>query len=531
MRKLAPMNVPLPLKNTVLLAALAAVLGHPVQAQTAAPATEPTLDIQRYTITGRLPLADAEVQRTLAPFVGPRRKLADIEAAAQALEKRLRETGQVFRRVYVPAQTPRDGEVRLEVLQFTLGEVDISGHRHFDEANIRASLPTLREGEPPEVERLGADVSASNTNPAKQISVTFRESKKPGAVDAVVRVKDAPPSSFIVATTLNEALKGDGPDNDILRVTAAWQHSNLFNRDHVATLTYTTDPRNVGSVKLFGAYYQVPFYGTGMTGSAFYAESDIDSGRVLQGINYFDISGSGRFYGGRVTKALTRWGTVQPTVGASFEDRLFRNSTTFNGVQLQPDVGSRQLALQAALRDEASWGTWNAGLEWAANVGGGSQNTEAAHAVNGGERDWRLWRYSADVTTPIADWQLAARVRGQATNSLLITGEQFGLGGSNSVRGFADRVVAGERGMQWNIEGTGPGLFGTAVRPVVFMDGGQVKSLSTGVKDGIAAVGAGIRWARPGWQLAADLARVVDDAGTSPDPAAVRLHLGLLARF
>lgn len=521
------------MKPRLSFLALAFALGLCIPASVLAQAStpEPTLDVQRYTVTGNVPLADAQVRDTLAPFTGPKRTLRDLEAAAQALEQRLRDAGYAFQRVYVPAQRPTGGEVRLEVVQFTLGEVEVTGQRYFDEANIRASLPTLREGQPPEVERLGADVSASNNNPAKQISVTFRESKAPGAVDAVVRVKDTPPSNFIVAGTLNEGVRGDGPDNDILRVTAAWQHANLFNRDQVATLSYTTDPRDVGSVKLFGAYYQVPLYGTGMTASAFYAKSDIDSGRILQGANYFDISGSGRFAGLRLAKALRRIGGLQPTLGVSLEDRVFENSTTFNGTQIQPDVGSRALGLQASLRGEPSWGFWNTSVEWAGNVGGGSANTEINHAFNGGERDWKLWRYTAEAATPVRNWQLVARVKGQLTDSFLIPGEQFGLGGSNSVRGFADRVVAGERGWQWNIEATGPALGATTVRPVVFADGGAVRALATGRKENIAAAGAGVRWGGTGWQLAVDVARVLSDASAAPDPHAVRVHLGMLARF
>ncbi len=42
--------------------------------------------------------------------------------------------------------------------------------------NIRRSLGSLKEGDIPEVRTLGRDVTASNANPAKQVTVTFRES-------------------------------------------------------------------------------------------------------------------------------------------------------------------------------------------------------------------------------------------------------------------------------------------------------------------------------------------------------------------
>ncbi|HSW19868.1 MAG TPA: ShlB/FhaC/HecB family hemolysin secretion/activation protein [Ramlibacter sp.] len=491
----------------------------------------PTIDVTRYVLDGKLPLSDAQVQATLAPYIGPRKSLSDIEGAAQALETELRNKGYAFHRLYVPAQRPANGEIRLQVVEFTLGAVEVTGNESFSSDNIRRSLPTLKEGVSPEVKTLGADVSASNTNPAKQITVTFRESRQPNAVDAVVRVKDAPPSSFIASFTANQHVSGDAPQANVARVTGAYQHSNLFDRDHVMTLSYTTDPRHPSSVSLYGLYYQIPLYGTGMNAAVYYTESDINSGRVQQGAGFFDVSGSGRFSGVRLSKALPRSASLQPTVSVAFDERVFKNTTTFNGAIVQPDVGSRVLSAQFALRDEATWGLWNAFIEHAANVGGGSSNDDASHAANGGERHWRLWRYGGEVTVPVAKWQVTSRLKGQETGSALVSGEQFGLGGATSVRGFADRVVAGETGYQWSVEGLGPALYVAELRPVLFLEGGSVKAKATGARETIAAAGAGLRWTRPGYQIAADLAQAVNEVSTVSGSKGLRLTVGVQAKF
>lgn len=498
-------------------------------AASAAP-QEPTLEVRRYVVDGPIPLSEGESAQAVAPFIGPGRSLRDIEAAAQALEQRLRAGGHAFHRIIVPAQRPKDGEVRLQVVEFKLGKVEVQGNSHFDDDNIRASLPTLREGQAPQLGQLGADVSASNGNPAKQVSVSFRESREPNSVDAVVRVQDTPPIAFIASMTANQHISGGATSNNVVRVTGAFQHSNLFNRDHVLTVSYSSDPRNLSSVSLLGAYYQAPLYGTGMTASAYYTQSDINSGRIQQGAGFFDVSGSGRFYGARLTRALPRT-AVQTTVSMALDERLFENSSTFNGVKLQPDVSSRVFSLQAGVRDEPGWGNWGAGLEHLLNIGGDHRNTAQNHAANGGERGWRAWRYSADASTTASGWQVVGRVRGQHSDTRLVTGEQFGLGGYNSVRGFSDRVVAGERGWQWNLEATGPAWGKTGLRPVAFTDGGQVHSLSGGPKETIASVGVGLRWLRPGLQVAADLAQVVDDASTGQGSKPLRLNFGVVARF
>ncbi|MES2480452.1 MAG: ShlB/FhaC/HecB family hemolysin secretion/activation protein [Pseudomonadota bacterium] len=525
------------MKNTKLtslaLAALLTAAAAPALAQTPAPAAppEPTLEVRRYVIDGALPLSESEVSAILAPFTGPGRTLADIQRAAEALEQRLRANGQAFHRMFVPAQRPIDGEVRLQVVSFKLGQVDVAGNRHFDTANVRASLPTLVEGQAPEVSQLGADISASNNNPAKQVSVTFRESRQPNTVDALVRVQDTSPIAFIASLTANQHVSGGTNTGNIVRLTGAFQHANLFNRDHVMTLSYTTDPRHVSDVTLLGAYYQIPLYGTGMTASAYYTQSDINSGRVQQGAGFFDVSGSGRFYGLRLSKALARTGSLQPTISAAIDERIFENSTTFNGVQIQPDVSSRVLSLQASLRDETSWGTWSASLEHALNIGGGSNNSDATHGANGGERNWRLWRYSAELVAPVSGWQMTGRLRGQTSGNFLVSGEQFGLGGANSVRGFGDRVVAGEKGHQWSLETMGPALWDSGLRPVVFVDGGRVLARATGITESISSAGVGVRWSRSNFQVSVDLAKVIDDTSTATGSKPVRLNLAVISRF
>lgn len=502
------------------------------QAQSAAPApVEPTLDIRRYVLEGESPLSAEETQAVLAPYLGDKRSLRNIEAAAAALERAMRERGFAFHRTFVPAQRPVAGEVRLQIIRFTLGSVEVTGNDNFTTDNIRRSLTTLKEGEVPEVQTLGRDVTASNNNPAKQVTVTFKEGKTAGNVDAVVRVKDSPVSSFFTTLTGNQSLAGNGPTANTYRVSGGYQHANLFDRDHVMTLSYTTDPGHPRTTSLFGAYYQVPLYGTGMTLSGSFTSSDIRSGTVQQGAGVFDVSGSGRFLGVRLTRALSRINALQQTVGVGLDDRVFINSTTFNGNPLQPDVASRVLSLQYSMRNDFTWGTLAGSLDYAFNLGGGSRNTDAAHLANGGTRNWDAWRYSLEAATQSSGWQYTGRLKGQYASKPLISGEQFGLGGASSVRGFADRVVSGDRGFQWNLEAMGPGWGELQWRPVLFIDGGEVHSRATGTTETVMSVGAGVRLSYQNLHLSVDLAQAIDRNSAEPAGRPVRLNFALSYRF
>lgn len=502
-------------------------------AQSPAPSSveEPTLDIQRYVIEGENPLSADETSLLLAPFTGPKRTLRQIEEAANAMERAMGERGYAFHRMFVPAQKPSAGEVRLQILGIKLGTVEVIGNEHFTSDNIRRSLTSLKEGAIPEVRTLGRDITTSNANPAKQVTVTFKESSQASAVDAVVKAKDLPPMSFFMNLTGNQLLSGKGSEQDYFRIRGVVQHANLFDRDHVMSLSYSADMEDPSKASLFGAYYQIPLYGHGINLSASVTSSDVDSGRVQQGAGVFDVSGSGLFTALRLTNALDRVNTLQQTLGIGLEDRLFKNSTTFNGVQIQPDVRSRVLSLQYAIRHEPSWGIIAGSVDYAVNIGGGAGNTEVDHVTNGGTKDWDAWRFNVEASMPSARWQYTGRLKGQYAKKSLISGEQFGLGGANSVRGFSDRVVSGDDGYEWSLEAMGPELSDLLFRPVVFVDGGQVHAHAGGMTENLLSAGVGLRLVYRKLQVGLDLAQPVERDSGDLTGSAMRMHLALSYRF
>ena len=508
------------------------------QSAAATDVPEPTLAIQRYVVDGDNPLSADETSALLAPFLGEKRTMHDIESASNALEGAMRARGFLFHRMFIPEQKPVGGEIRLQVLGIKLGTVEVSGNEKFTNDNIRRSLTSLKEGEVPELQMLGRDVSASNTNPAKHVTVTFKESAQPGLVDAVVKVQDSPTLVFFTTLTGNQSVSGHAPEQNTYRISGGVQHANLFDRDQVATISYTTDPGNPSQVSLFAAYYQIPLYGTGMNVSASYIKSDINSGQVQQGGGAFDVSGSGQFAGVRLTRALNRVNALQQTVGVGLDDRLFKNSSTFASgaqanqqVQAEPKVGSRVLSLQYTFRNEPAWGDISGGLEYAANIGGGSANTVTTHTANGGNKNWDAWRFNLEAALQAAQWQYTGRIKGQYASKALIQGEQFGLGGAGSVRGFADRVVSGDYGYQWNLEALGPAMETLQMRPVFFLEGGWVHARSTGTSESLMSVGAGLRLTYQNMQAALDLAQVLDRNSAQTSGRPMRLNLAVSYRF
>lgn len=60
-----------------------------------------------------------------------------------------------------------------------------------------------------------------------------------------------------------------------------------------------------------------------------------------------------------------------------------------------------------------------------------------------------MLRFGADINHPLPrGWTLRGRVSAQHSPELLVSGEQFGLGGTYSLRGFEKREITGNEGIQ-----------------------------------------------------------------------------------
>lgn len=514
----------------LLVGGLCAASGAAAQQVSLAPQT-PHLDVTRYVVTGDARLSESELANLLAPFLGEQRTLAQIEDAAHALEQNLHARGYVFYRVIVPAQKPQQGVVTLEVIQFTLGKIIVTGNEHFSTDNIVASLPALQPGQAPEMMNVGRDLSAANANPAKQASITFREGTQPETVDADVKVKDTDPLNYFADFTSNRSLDPLHRADNLYRATFGVQDSNLFDRDQVVTASYTTDPQNPNQVSLFGVFYQIPIYGTGMNVAAYYTHSDVTTGVVPQGAGAFDVSGKGQFYGVRLTQAFPRVGSFEQTASVALDEHYYENGTTFDGAQVEPNVGARPLTLSYSVHQNLGWGQYDASLSNSDNIGGGSSDGAQNYLFSHAPRSWDAWRYSADINVPAAGWDYSAHVRGQYSKDALIPGEQFGLGGLNSVRGFLDREVSGDYGYSWNLEAKAPVVWIPQFRPVAFIDGGEVHSRTGQPDETLLSAGLGFRWSYEKLETLLDIAHVFERNTLNPVDVHTRMHLIVSYRF
>lgn len=528
----------------------------------AAHADDQRFQIERFEVEGNHLLAPDKVRDILRPMTGPDRVYGDIQKALDALRLAYRSAGYGTVQVDVPEQELSSGVVRIAVTEVVLGQVIVSGNQHFDSANVLAGLPVLQAGRVPNLNALSAAIQLSNDNPAKQVEVVLAAGDDEREVDAKVAVTDSRPlRGFATLDNTGSAASGRW------RLGAALQHANLFNRDHVATLAYTSSPDSPDGVKvdLYSLGYRIPLYTLGDSVDFIYGSSSVNTPGVSPTLGGpLGLVGKGNVAGARWNHFLPRRGDYSSKLVFGIDRKYINSRCSVNGVEISfapptPAIascvpyttrplsvtysGQRQGAGAVSEVNLALARNWATGTAYT-NVDGRTDRYSYLTPGNRATRDsFTVLRGGASHFTGLPrDWQMRLAANGQYAFNALLASEQFGMTGAGAVRGFSERAVAADNALIVNAELYTPELAGPTglagnLRALLYYDAGHGRNRQPGASVpntvSVASVGAGLRYGA-GKNLSArlDLAQV-RKAGNSPDEQRGdwRAHVSMMLGF
>jgi hemolysin activation/secretion protein len=206
---------------------------------------------------------------------------------------------------------------------------------------------------------------------------------------------------------------------------------------------------------------------------------------------------------------LPKWGEIEQKVAFGLDYRAFKNDATDAlGTLITPDITVRPASVtySGLRRMTAAELSYYAGL--VRNLPGGDDGEREDFEASrpGANENYTLLRYGINYVRQFRnEWQMRVGLNGQATNDSLVSGEQYGVGGPDSVRGYPLRDVAGDKGYSGQAEIYTPDVargIGMSddykARFLGFYDWGTVSYNNlppTGVRhDSIASVGVGVRF-------------------------------------
>jgi len=503
----------------------------------------PRFNINHYKVTGNTLLSADKIESILAPFTGVDKNFSTVQEALEALQKAYHSQGFSMTFVTLPEQAIENGVVHLKVTETRIGKINVEENRFFDQTNILSSLPGLCQGGIPDLNAISRSLKLANENPAKKIRLQLLKSDKEDDVEAKIEVKDEKLWRIgISADNTGDQQTGSS------RLGILLQYANVFNSDQLLTLQYVTSPEKIDKVSIYSIGYRMPLYSLGASIDFIGAYSNVDSGAISAATYNMNVSGKGSILGMRYNHNLTRISNYEHKLILGLDYRSYDNNIDFQGVQLGNNVTVHPVSLTYA-------GTLNIDnrinaciyLTDVQNLPGIWDNrdtgTNFENARADAPRGYNVFRYGATASYIIGDdWQIRALLNGQYTNDPLVPGEQFGLGGANSVRGFREREFANDRGYSASAELYTPdlcrqfGIKAVQCRALFFYDTGHVTRQNPlpgdTVSTEMASIGPGLRITDgKRFSLAVDYGSVVTTPDQNTSKWSGRWHLSASALF
>lgn len=505
------------------------------------------VEVERFAFTGPTLIESGRLDAAVAPFKG-RRTLEELRRAAEAVQRLYVQDGYAGVVAYVPPQTGSGGTITIAVVEGRVARITVPGASAERAAAARARLPDLVEGSTPMVRRIDAQIEIANENPARQLQLLLKPGAQSGQIDAEIALNDAPANSF-------QAWFDDTGNDRTGRYRAGigWQHADVSGIGDMFGLQASTSPTNPSQVKVLSASYRRPIPAWLLVTDVYAAYSDVDAGTSPTAVGDIRFNGKGNLAGVRATRYLVRSGGLDHRFGMALDWREYLNQCAIANLPAgacgpaEADVAVTPLTLDYSVRSSETW-PWSLGVALIGNLHLGVRHAAESdfQAVREGARPrYAALRLNGNVVIPVAEgWDLKAKLAGQWTNDALVPGEQFGVGGAFSVRGYDERELAGDSGLLGSLELSGPELlpvFGVqgkarSLRAFAFVDGGRVVNKLDAPCDGLrsrcsaSSLGAGLAYGSTGLQGRVAVATALSDA-VATRRSDTRAHFQLLLNF
>jgi hemolysin activation/secretion protein len=413
----------------------------------------PRFDVLEYRVEGNSALDTRSIEKTVYPFLGPGKSIEDVEKARAALEKAYQDAGYSAALVDIPEQDVEGGVVILKVGEGRVDRLKITGSRYFSLGKIREGVPALSEGQPLNLTKVQEQLAkVAGDSADRTVTPVMRAGRTPGTVEVELAVEDQLPLHASVEMNARNSI-----GTSRLRLTGMVRYDNLWQLYHSASLQYQVSPENPSEVEVWSGTYVMPldfidsrlvFYGVGL-----------DSTSTVTSAGALDVVGNGNIFGLRLIKPLPNFPGAKDyshSLSLGWDYKNFGQ-----GVQL---VGAD------SQNTPVSYSPFQAAYTGTLNFGGGSFsqiNLEANFNFAGMGSSYKEFEAKRHNATPnylyfagdlkhrqVLPWDLAlqARLSGQIANMPLISNEQMGAGGMQTVRGYHEVERLGDDGVNASLE-------------------------------------------------------------------------------
>jgi hemolysin activation/secretion protein len=434
--------------------------------------------------------------------------MAQVEAARTALEKAYQQAGFLTVFVDIPEQQVDSGVVRLKVVQGRVDRVRVVGARYFSQGVIRDTVSELSEGSTPNFNLVQRQLATLNRSDERSVQPVLRPGRLPGTVEVDLQVSDRLPAETSIEFNNKHAV-----GTSDWRLALNGRYNNLWQRGHSIGLTLSTAPQGLRESQLLVLNYGVPLADEGSL--AFYA---VASDSLTEPLTAVNVAGKGLSLGLRYQRGLPPLDgfTHSLSLGLDYKDFQTKVATGESGVLTPLNYLPFQIGYNALWTGEGRSTSlssqivfaWQRLLAHSVDCAGSGMTDQFQCSAAGTDGTFAYWRGELRHNQPApAGSLLGLRLGWQFAATPLVGNERMSIGGADSVRGYFDAEISGDRGLLASLEWRSANLGGAKgwtglnrIDDLVaygFIDAGELKVLNAAagqaVHPQLRSVGLGLQ--------------------------------------
>lgn len=428
-------------------------------------------------------LQTAEFSQQMEAFVGKPISSETINSIAIKAHEYIKKMDRLILSVKVPqGQDVQAGDLRMVLILGRYKDLIFQGNKYFSNKLLQDKLG-INPGDEVRLSTLEEAINWTNNNPFRRVKVFINDLRAadPGKADLIVAVDEVMP--------LKLGASYDNSGSEIIganHYSVSIQYGNLWGKDHIATYQYTTtDALHLYQVHSIDYRAPLPWrHYIQFQGAYSRINPSLWDGNGAQLGE--SILGSLRYLAPMSFKGFT----LELSAGLDFKES--NNDYEFGGERLPTTTNDIfQGSLGATVVRKDNMGAWSLAASVNLSPGGiNSRNTdnhyEAARVYSNATYATSIVSLQRLVTLP---WDMQTVFTGtmQRASTNLLGQELMTIGGTGTVRGYDERILASDEGFVANMEIHGP-LWSTPVkflpkleaplqyRPIAFVDYGHVYS-------------------------------------------------------
>jgi hemolysin activation/secretion protein len=406
--------------------------------------------INRIIVEGNTVLSKKQLQSVICLYENTEMSIYDIKELCQTLQDLYAAEGYFLLKVYAPEQEVIRHVLYIEVVEATLGRIEVVGNKHYTTKFIQSYFKKFL-GKNPNYQDLMKTLFLINENSDLKVGAVFAKGQDSGTVDMILQVEDKDP--FHISLDVNNYGSNVTTKN---RSGLRTDVGNVFHDGDMLSMIGVVGypPRRL---RFVDAIYTTPLNRSGSDLEFSFLFSDFQVPQMKE----LNIHGTTQIAGVKFTQAMQRSKKLNTDIYTSFEYKQIRNYAQ-HAVSAYDKLREVSLGCKVDYMD-ALRGHNVADLAvfcGIPNLLGGLRPVDASCSRKdaGGRFVYIDGNYQR--IQPLSTYSsMLINFQGQFSFYKLPISEEFYIGGINTVRGYPLATALGDSGFCANLEFRVPPFF------------------------------------------------------------------------